>query len=83
MPILPTDLEMRYLWTAATIEIARTQFWPKVVLLDEPAVGLSVTRVAELESLLKCVLSEDFHYDRTRDQTSHRVSDRIIVFEFW
>ena len=41
------------------IEIARTLiFEPKVVLLDEPAVGLSVTRVAELESLLKKIRDE-------------------------
>ena len=41
------------------IEIARTLLRdPKVVLLDEPAVGLSVTRVAELDRLLRRIRDE-------------------------
>ena len=65
------------------IEIARTLiFEPKVVLLDEPAVGLSVTRVAELESLLKKIRDER---GVTLIMIEHvirlvmGVSDRIIV----
>ena len=41
------------------IEIARTLiFDPKIVLLDEPAVGLSLSRVSELEVLLKKIRDE-------------------------
>ena len=41
------------------IEIARTLIYePKVVLLDEPAVGLSVNRVAELDELLRRIRDE-------------------------
>ena len=41
------------------IEIARTLIYePKVVLLDEPAVGLSVNRVAELDALLRRIRDE-------------------------
>src|SRR5215467_7786958 len=41
------------------IEIARTLIGdPKVVLLDEPAVGLSVNRVAELDQLLRRIRDE-------------------------
>lgn len=41
------------------IEIARTLIYePKVVLLDEPAVGLSVARVAELDELLQRIRAE-------------------------
>jgi branched-chain amino acid transport system ATP-binding protein len=41
------------------IEIARTLISePKVVLLDEPAVGLSLNRVAELDALLRRVRDE-------------------------
>jgi branched-chain amino acid transport system ATP-binding protein len=41
------------------VEIARTLISePKVVLLDEPAVGLSVTRVAELDTLLRRIRDE-------------------------
>ena len=41
------------------VEIARTLInKPKVVLLDEPAVGLSVNRVAELDRLLRRIRDE-------------------------
>jgi branched-chain amino acid transport system ATP-binding protein len=41
------------------VEIARTLISePKVVLLDEPAVGLSLTRVAELDALLRRIRDE-------------------------
>ena len=41
------------------IEIARTLiFDPKIVLLDEPAVGLSLSRISELEVLLKKIRDE-------------------------
>jgi branched-chain amino acid transport system ATP-binding protein len=41
------------------IEIARTLISePKVVLLDEPAVGLSLNRVAELDALLRRIRDE-------------------------
>src|SRR5690606_22833531 len=41
------------------IEIARTLLYePKIVLLDEPAVGLSINRVAELDALLRRIRDE-------------------------
>ncbi len=41
------------------VEIARTMICnPKVVLLDEPAVGLSVNRIAELDNLLRKLRDE-------------------------
>src|SRR5690348_18489057 len=41
------------------IEIARTLIYqPKIVLLDEPAVGLSINRVAELDLLLRRIRDE-------------------------
>lgn len=41
------------------IEIARTLiFEPRVVLLDEPAVGLSINRVDELDALLRRIRNE-------------------------
>lgn len=41
------------------VEIARTLISePKLVLLDEPAVGLSLTRVAELDALLRRIRDE-------------------------
>ena len=41
------------------IEIARTLIYqPKIVLLDEPAVGLSINRVAELDQLLRRIRDE-------------------------
>ena len=65
------------------IEIARTLIYePKVVLLDEPAVGLSVTRVAELETLLRRIRDER---GVTLIMIEHvirlvmGVSDRIVV----
>ena len=65
------------------IEIARTLIYePKVVLLDEPAVGLSVTRVAELEALLRRIRDER---GVTLIMIEHvirlvmGVSDRIVV----
>ena len=65
------------------IEIARTLiFEPKVVLLDEPAVGLSVNRVAELDTLLRRIRDER---GVTLIMIEHvirlvmGVSDRVIV----
>jgi branched-chain amino acid transport system ATP-binding protein len=41
------------------VEIARTLIYePKVVLLDEPAVGLSINRVTELDQLLRRIRDE-------------------------
>ena len=41
------------------VEIARTLISePKVVLLDEPAVGLSLNRIAELDALLRRIRDE-------------------------
>jgi len=41
------------------VEIARTLIYePRVVLLDEPAVGLSVNRVDELDALLRRIRDE-------------------------
>jgi branched-chain amino acid transport system ATP-binding protein len=41
------------------VEIARTLIYePKVVLLDEPAVGLSINRVEELDQLLRRIRDE-------------------------
>ena len=41
------------------IEIARTLIYsPKIVLLDEPAVGLSINRVTELDQLLRRIRDE-------------------------
>jgi branched-chain amino acid transport system ATP-binding protein len=41
------------------VEIARTLISePKVVLLDEPAVGLSINRIAELDALLRRIRDE-------------------------
>ncbi len=41
------------------VEIARTMICnPKVILLDEPAVGLSINRVAELDNLLRKLRDE-------------------------
>lgn len=41
------------------IEIARTLLYePKIVLLDEPAVGLSINRVEELDKLLRRIRDE-------------------------
>jgi branched-chain amino acid transport system ATP-binding protein len=65
------------------IEIARTLIYePKVVLLDEPAVGLSVNRVAELDELLRRIRDER---GVTLVMIEHvirlvmGVSDRVIV----
>jgi branched-chain amino acid transport system ATP-binding protein len=41
------------------VEIARTLIYePRVVLLDEPAVGLSINRVDELDTLLRRIRDE-------------------------
>ena len=65
------------------IEIARTLIGdPKIVLLDEPAVGLSVNRVAELDLLLRRIRDEK---GVTLVMIEHvirlvmGVSDRIVV----
>lgn len=65
------------------IEIARTLInEPKVVLLDEPAVGLSVNRIAELDLLLRRIRDEK---GVTLVMIEHvirlvmGVSDRIVV----
>jgi branched-chain amino acid transport system ATP-binding protein len=65
------------------VEIARTLIGdPKVVLLDEPAVGLSVPRVAELDTLLRRIRDER---GVTLVMIEHvirlvmGVSDRVIV----
>ena len=65
------------------IEIARTLISePKVVLLDEPAVGLSVNRIAELDLLLRRIRDEK---GVTLVMIEHvirlvmGVSDRIVV----
>ena len=65
------------------IEIARTLIGePKIVLLDEPAVGLSINRVAELDNLLRRIRDEK---GVTLVMIEHvirlvmEVSDRIVV----
>jgi branched-chain amino acid transport system ATP-binding protein len=65
------------------IEIARTLIGdPKIVLLDEPAVGLSINRVAELDLLLRRIRDEK---GVTLVMIEHvirlvmGVSDRIVV----
>lgn len=65
------------------VEIARTLISdPKVVLLDEPAVGLSITRVAELDRLLRRIRDEK---GITLVMIEHvirlvmGVSDRVVV----
>jgi branched-chain amino acid transport system ATP-binding protein len=65
------------------VEIARTLIGePKVVLLDEPAVGLSLTRVAELDALLRRIRDE---HGVTLVMIEHvirlvmGVSDRVVV----
>ena len=65
------------------IEIARTLInEPKVVLLDEPAIGLSINRVAELDELLRRIRDEK---GITLVMIEHvirlvmGVSDRIVV----
>jgi branched-chain amino acid transport system ATP-binding protein len=65
------------------IEIARTLIGdPKIVLLDEPAVGLSINRVAELDLLLRRIRDEK---GLTLVMIEHvirlvmGVSDRIVV----
>ncbi len=66
------------------VEIARTLISePRVVLLDEPAVGLSLTRVAELDQLLRRIRDEK---GVTLVMIEHvirlvmGVSDRVAVF---
>ena len=65
------------------VEIARTLInEPKVVLLDEPAIGLSVNRIAELDELLRRIRDEK---GVTLVMIEHvirlvmGVSDRIVV----
>jgi branched-chain amino acid transport system ATP-binding protein len=65
------------------VEIARTLISePKVVLLDEPAVGLSLNRVAELDALLRRIRDEK---GVTLVMIEHvirlvmGVSDRVVV----
>jgi branched-chain amino acid transport system ATP-binding protein len=65
------------------VEIARTLIGaPKIVLLDEPAVGLSINRVAELDLLLRRIRDEK---GVTLVMIEHvirlvmGVSDRIVV----
>jgi branched-chain amino acid transport system ATP-binding protein len=65
------------------IEIARTLINdPKIVLLDEPAVGLSINRVAELDQLLRRIRDEK---GVTLVMIEHvirlvmGVSDRVVV----
>jgi branched-chain amino acid transport system ATP-binding protein len=67
------------------VEIARALIAePKIVLLDEPAVGLSVNRVAELETLLRRIRKEK---NVALVMIEHvirlvmGVSDRIVVLE--
>jgi branched-chain amino acid transport system ATP-binding protein len=65
------------------VEIARTLISdPKIVLLDEPAVGLSVNRVEELDRLLRRIRDEK---GVTLVMIEHvirlvmGVSDRVVV----
>jgi branched-chain amino acid transport system ATP-binding protein len=65
------------------VEIARTLISdPKVVLLDEPAVGLSINRVSELDQLLRRIRDEK---GVTLIMIEHvirlvmGVSDRVVV----
>ena len=65
------------------VEIARTLISdPKVVLLDEPAVGLSINRVTELDQLLRRIRDEK---GVTLVMIEHvirlvmGVSDRVVV----
>ena len=65
------------------VEIARTLIGdPKIVLLDEPAVGLSINRVAELDRLLRRIRDEK---GVTLVMIEHvirlvmGVSDRVVV----
>ena len=65
------------------VEIARTLIGePKIVLLDEPAVGLSINRVTELDNLLRRIRDEK---GVTLVMIEHvirlvmEVSDRIVV----
>jgi branched-chain amino acid transport system ATP-binding protein len=67
------------------VEIARALIaGPKIVLLDEPAVGLSPTRVAELEQLLRRIRDEK-HVTLVMIEHVIRlvmgVSDRVVVLD--
>ena len=68
------------------VEVARALVTePKVLLLDEPAVGLSVTRVAELDALLRRIRDE---HGVTIVMIEHvirlvmGVSDRVTVLDY-
>jgi branched-chain amino acid transport system ATP-binding protein len=68
------------------VEIARTLISdPKIVLLDEPAVGLSLNRLAELDQLLRRIRDEK---GVTLVMIEHvirlvmGVSDRVVVLNY-
>jgi branched-chain amino acid transport system ATP-binding protein len=65
------------------VEIARALISrPKIILLDEPAVGLSVNRVAELEHLLRRVRDDQgvtFVLIEHVIRLVMGVSDRVVV----
>ncbi|HUI17925.1 MAG TPA: ABC transporter ATP-binding protein [Alphaproteobacteria bacterium] len=68
------------------VEIARTLVGePKLVLLDEPAVGLSLTRVAELDRLLRRIRDErgvTFVMIEHVVRLVMEVCDRVIVLNY-
>ncbi|MFI4987317.1 MAG: ABC transporter ATP-binding protein [Alphaproteobacteria bacterium] len=68
------------------VEIARTLIGePRIVLLDEPAVGLSVTRVAELDGLLRRIRDErgvTFVMIEHVVRLVMEVCDRVVVLNY-